>query len=303
MIRSSIDIGTNTVLLLVAERTGGELKVMYEEQRTPRLGKGVDSKHNLHPDSIGRVLKALKEYQQILSEQFPEAAGPVTTATSAVRDANNREVFINRILEEGGIRVNVLSGEQEADYTYAGALSALPKISGPVAVLDIGGGSTEVAIGEGLSITDRHSFNIGSVRFTERYLTQSPPTAEQLRSCRIAVRNQLDSRRFHIPNDTILVGVAGTVTSLAFMELGLEEYNVRTLNGIKLSIGQLQKWLDQIEKWPVSHLLQKYPVVMKGRADVFLAGLLILEGFMETYGLSELTVSTGGIRHGVLANP
>lgn len=301
--KSAIDIGTNTVLLLVAE--AGEdrrLKVIYEDQRVPRLGMGVDRSCNLISESVNRVVRSLNEYKQILSRRYPEAEQPVVTATSAVRDAGNREEFISKVFRKTGYKVQVLSGKEEAEYTFLGALSTLNRVSGPVAVLDIGGGSTEVSIGEVGQLYDRHSFDMGCVRFTERYLKGDPPSEVQIQRCRDRIKNEFRSRTFNLPGAVTLVGVAGTVTSLAFMEAGKSgPYNADDLNGTSLSMSQIQAWIGKIKSRPASWLLEHYTKVMEGRADIFLAGLLILEAFMKQYKMNKLLVSTGGIRYGTLA--
>ena len=299
---AAIDIGTNTVLLLVAEVQNNILRPLYEEQRIPRLGKGVDASGNLDHDSMERVINALKEYKQILETNYSQINSLSVTATSAVRDAGNREEFIHRVKKESNFDIKVLSGKDEAEYTFAGALSMLPDTSEAM-IIDIGGGSTEIAIGENKNLIDSHSFDMGSVRFTERYLKHDPPGKNEIRQCRGAIEKLLDERLFDYKGqgkESPLIGVAGTVTSIAYMDLGLDAYDTQRINGYIMSLEQISQWTVHITDMPAGELEKRYPKVMKGRAEVIAAGILILKEFMQHYEIPKLKVSTGGIRHGAI---
>lgn len=326
MLHAAIDIGTNTVLLLLARvnpgksSSGGPLTVLREEQRMPRLGQKVDADKRLHPDSIARVMEALEAYQRILEEyrQAGEHIASVTvTATSAVRDAANRSAFLEEAKRRTGWTVRLLDGDEEARFTYRGAQSVLSlEENAPLMVLDIGGGSTETAYGYAHHAEPLHfrSVNAGCVRFTERYLSgpafQTAPDA-QVRACFEAAQScfaELHHIRaavaeaLHQPQ---LAGVAGTLTSLAAMhhsrELqNLKAYDAGRINGISLSRDNVRSWRRRVyEDGPVK-LQRDFPLVMEGRADIFLAGLIILEAFMDFFELPEVSVSTGGIRHGAV---
>lgn len=298
---ASIDIGTNTVLLLVAEISSGKLQVIREEQRIPRLGEGVDHNRNLSPKAVSRVIRALDDYRTILNRDYPEAGEPRVTATSAVRDAANRAEFTDRVEAETGFRVDVLTGTEEALYTFRGACSVLDEIDGAVAVVDIGGGSTEIAWGSAESgLVDRYSYDMGCVRFTERYLNYNPPGCDQIEKCRKSADKILDEYSFSFPGETTLIGVAGTVTSLAYMELGIDTYDSTQITGTTVKLDTLRTRIDRIRNITSDELEKQYPVVMEGRADIFLAGLLILERIMTVFGFERLTASTGGIRHGTV---
>jgi len=304
MINAAIDIGTNTVLLLVGNAGNGNLEILYEEQKTPRLGKGVDKSRRLSKQAMQSVIDALKAYKEVLSDRFSEVDSIYVTATSAVRDASNRQEFIERVYEETGLRVEVLSGIEEARLTFLGAKSVLnitDKQSN--AIIDIGGGSTEIALGTGQKIIDRYSFDIGCVRFTERFFKNDDhPVNTQIESCKNAILDALNKHRFNFTDETNLIGVAGTVTSLAFIEQGLISYDRKKLNGYAITIDMIKNHIEETSKGSPEQLLRRYPVVMEGRADIFLAGLIILEAFMQKYDFSEIITSTGGIRHGVLVD-
>lgn len=298
--KASIDIGSNTVLLLVGQVEKGNVSVVEEKQRAPRLGRGVDEKKNLDPNSMQRVLEVLKEYQTIIQNRYKKVESINVVATSAVRDANNRREFIEEVKKQTGLDVQILSGTAEAELTYQGARSVLPDTDFPNLVIDIGGGSTEIAWGHGNTLRDYFSFDIGSVRFTERYLKSDPPAVKQITDCKDAVRITLQHHKLDISDDSRLIGVAGTVTSLALIVEGVQNYKASTINGQILTIDDISSSIKRFSKMTSAELLEQNPTILKGRADVFLAGLLILEGFMNYYHLAELTVSTGGIRHGTL---
>jgi exopolyphosphatase / guanosine-5'-triphosphate,3'-diphosphate pyrophosphatase len=304
MIRASIDIGTNSVLLLVAELSGEHIHVLDEKQQIPRLGQGVDQTGNLSEEARDRVISVLKSYREFLIENYRDCADHTTvTATSAVRDANNRSQFLDRIFQETGWQVTLLSGKKEAQVTYRGALSVL---EGELhqkrcTVLDIGGGSTEIATGTGKKLEKWDSLDMGSVRFTERFLKNNPPAELQVDSAGKAVRALLDDWASS-SNQTIehLVGVAGTVTSMAGIDLQLDDYDTSKINGHILSIEFIYRMADRLKRMTPVEIEKRYPVFLKGRGEVITAGLIILSEFMNYCKCEEITVSTGGIRHGIL---
>lgn len=301
MIKASIDIGTNSVLLLVADVSNEGISILEEIAEVPRLGKGVDGYKSIRPDSQNRVLEVLKSYKSHLDENYDLKKPPTITATSAVRDASNREEFLSLIKRETGWGVILLSGLMEAETTYSGALSVLTSdyTDKYISVLDIGGGSTEIAFGKNNELEDSFSIDMGSVRFSERFLTSNPPTRLQMQDTREETRKQL-GRVDHEKNSDLVIGVAGTVTSVAAIDLGLTEYNVEKLNDYRLSREKIERFLTEFSKMTCKEIEQKYPVFLKNRGDVIVAGLLILSEFLKFTGHDELVVSTGGIRHGIL---
>jgi len=299
--KAAIDIGTNTVLLLIGEVENGLLNVIHEGYRIPRLGKGVDAKRKLHSDSVDRVLVVLREYKSIIDEKYPDCEEIIITATSAVRDAENRDDFLQIVKNELGVEVKLLSGDDEAVYTYQGALATL---SGPqkesFVILDIGGGSTEIAAGNGKNVSIFTSVDMGCVRFTERFLVHNPPYQEEIYHCKEAIQELLAKNKLKLPRKVKAVGVAGTMTSLAAINMQVTDADFDLFNGMVIDTAALSNSIDIFRLHTHDQLLELSPEVMKGREDIFLAGLLILEGFLKYYKLSEIVVSTGGIRHGVL---
>ncbi|MEX2456357.1 MAG: Ppx/GppA phosphatase family protein [Balneolaceae bacterium] len=298
---ASIDIGTNSVLLLVAEKNNGTVNVIEELLEVPRLGKGVDQEKTLHPDSQQRVLHVLKSYKKHLQKNYPSITSPIVTATSAVRDASNRDDFLSLIKKETGWEVVLLSGLMEAEITFKGALSVLGSddSAGRSVVLDIGGGSTEIVIGNG-ELDDSISLDMGSVRFSERFLTSNPPTRQQRISCELEIRRLLNNVQFKKNDISKAIGVAGTVTSIAAIELGLQEYEPAKLNGYKLSVDVIDRYVHNFAQMKSSEIEEKYPLFLQNRGDVILAGLMILKEFLTWISLDHIIVSTGGIRHGIL---
>lgn len=299
--KAAIDIGTNTVLLLVGRLQGGRLIPIHEEQRVPRLGKGVDAGKNINPEATQRVIEALFEYKKILETDFPEVQQVTVTATSAVRDAANRAEFMAKVKARTGFDIRLLSGREEAEWTAAGALSVLEITSETeTLILDIGGGSTEVAHLHQGEVKDACSFDMGSVRFTERFLADNPPTVHQMETCRKEIRRLFENRPFETGDEIQAVGVAGTLTTLAALAQEMREYKPEKLNGFELQLEAIQKFIGLFGEKPYEELIALNPKMLEKRADIFLAGMLVLEGFMQHFGLKVIKVSTGGIRHGAL---
>lgn len=298
--KAAIDIGTNTALLLIGSIHNGTLEIHHEEQRVPRLGEGVDNDKALTNNAMRRVVTALEEYRKKIKTAYPKVESVRVTATSAVRDATNREIFLERVAEKTGWEVEVLSGFEEARLTYLGAQSVIDNRNDQHVIIDIGGGSTEVASGGDQKLRDRYSYDMGCVRFTERFLKDDPPKIRHIKNCRVAIRETLCEYEFNFVDETSLVGVAGTVTSLAYIIRGLTTYDTSLLDGYEIRLQTLSENIQTISNSTSEELLSRFPKVMEGRADIFLAGLLILEEFMKKYDFERLIVSTGGIRHGAI---
>lgn len=299
---ASIDIGTNTVLLLIADvDDAGTISVVHEEQRIPRLGKYVDEHHAIQRSSFDQIIEILNDFKD-RSQQL-QADRIIACGTSFLRDSSNQQQFLFHIKQHTGIAVEVLSGEDEALWTYRGALSGL-KISGKhFAVIDIGGGSAELSYGQsemnaGNRDFTRHSLQLGSVRLTERYFKHQPPTPEELKSCSRYIEKEIEKIHDSDFHRYELVGVAGTLTTLACFDLGLENFNRQKISGYRLSIETVRLWLDRLsnlttdEIWQLSHCAE-------GRADIITAGVLILYKMMNAFAFSSVTVSERGLRFGL----
>jgi exopolyphosphatase/guanosine-5'-triphosphate,3'-diphosphate pyrophosphatase len=295
---SAIDIGTNTILMLIAEMAdGGELRVIRDEHVIARLGKGVDENRRIPPDAFERVLNHLSEYKRIHESEHSGAI--IACGTSALRDALNRDEFIVFIRERLGIEIVVLSGEEEAALTYLGAVSEFAE-SEPqkqIVVIDIGGGSTEFIVGQGDAIRSRVSLDVGSVRLTERFLKNSPPLPEGLAEAQQYIRERVGGLP-QLSGKTRCIGVAGTLTTLAALDLQLSVYDRSRVSGHVLTLEVIQSIFDQLKRKRLEEL-KAIPQILPQRADIILAGILILQEFMGHLGMDRITASDRGLRYGI----
>jgi exopolyphosphatase / guanosine-5'-triphosphate,3'-diphosphate pyrophosphatase len=300
-VRAAIDIGTNTVLLLVAEVNGNRIQTLLERQEIPRLGKHVDEARNLSPDGMEMVINVLDKYIRIIHGEFGDIP-VIVTATSAVRDAANRDFFLHQIRAATRLEVRILSGEEEAAWTFTGAIAPMNFSSDQqITVVDIGGGSTELAVGLPNAMQHAVSIDMGSVRFTERYLKHSPPDTSDIISCKSAIVKELtDISHGNLFKTNMITGVGGTVTTLAVLCHHIKFIQDVNVLGLVITRHALTSLTGRMQKLSADQLLILNPVILKGRQDIIFAGLLILDGIMEFFGFDELTVSTGGIRHGSL---
>jgi exopolyphosphatase/guanosine-5'-triphosphate,3'-diphosphate pyrophosphatase len=297
---ATIDIGTNSTLLLVAEARGADLVPVLERARITRLGRGVDRSRALHPDAVEETLACLADYAAEI-----RAAGATRVAavgTSAMRDAQGGEAFRARAAEILGVEPRVISGDEEADLTFAGALSGLG-LSGPVLVFDLGGGSTEVILGEaGARETAARavSLDVGSVRMTERHVKADPPRAEELEAVRREARAALDGlgAAWASASGARVVGVAGTVTTLAAYVLGVVPYDAARVHGARLDAAAVARATAELGRMPLAER-RAIPAVDPRRADVIVAGAAIVEAVLAWASADELVVSDRGVRWGL----
>jgi len=291
-----IDIGTNTVLLLVARfDPSGNITPLVYDQRVPRLGRGVDAEGNLQHESMERVLIVLQEYKTILS-RF-ELAALVVCGTSAVRDSRNREVFARLVRDRVGFELEIVSGPDEALWTYRGAISGVQGVR-KATVVDTGGGSTEITVGDCQTIVNKVSLNMGSVRLTERCFTHDPPTASELETAIKIVEEQLAVLREFDFGGSTLIGVAGTATSLAILDQGLKEFSISAVTNYTLRRERVRGLFNTLRTLPSSRI-KGLSTVMEGRSDVITAGTLILYEIMSHYKFDEMIVSERGVRYGL----
>jgi exopolyphosphatase/guanosine-5'-triphosphate,3'-diphosphate pyrophosphatase len=291
--------------MLIADlREDSGTAALRDEIAFPRLGRGVDESGVINPESVERVLSVLREYKKLSDKLGSKKI--IACGTSALRDAKNSSEVIQTIREELGINVEVLSGEEEASWTFLGALTnedESPLQSGRgqnhFAVIDIGGGSTEITTGTPSHADKRHSVNVGCVRLTERYLQSSPPTPNELRRAAASVQRPLAGLDDLDPTACRLVGVAGTLTTLAALDLNLSTFESTRVDGHVLTLESIRRIFDQIRTQTL-HQLQSSPVISSGRADVLLAGILILIEFMTSRRFDQIKVSARGLRYGLL---
>ena len=301
MVRSSIDLGTNTCLLLVADWDSPRKevgKVVGDFSTVVRLGQGVDQAKSLHPEAIQRTLSCLETYAQKLKLLGLSPRDTRCVATSQARDAQNGVEFFLEVEKKTGFKFQIISGADEAKFTFLGGLlpGQSPKDS---AVIDIGGGSTEIIASVG-----GKSLDIGSVRFTERFLRSDPVTDEEFWRAQAEVDAQLltlKSWRAELPADTQLVAVAGTATTLASWYLGLAQFDANALDQVTLTRGDIHRMVEEL-KWRTIDERKKLTGIEAGRADVLLAGSLILWRALELLDFPRAQISTRGLRYGVLTD-
>ncbi len=294
---AAIDIGTNTVLLLVAAPDPrGLITPVLDLHRVPRLGAGVDSRKFLHPDSIARAIAVLKEFREAALAH--NAGRIIACATSAVRDAGNRGDFIEEVRRTTGLSVEVLSGEEEAILSFHGALSGLT-VDHPLLVLDIGGGSTELTWGDANGISFRASFDLGAVRLTERCFHHDPPLPEEIARASDVIDDILAHRTYGFPRNTQLIAVAGTPTTLTTLARGLKTFSAKAIEGYTMQRDALEELWERLSRLPSAEI-RALSEVCEGRADVMTAGTLILRRIMDRFGFRSMRVSDKGLRYGLI---
>lgn len=296
---AGIDIGTNTILMLIAEVTSdGTLSILRDEHTIARLGKGVDEHGVILKETFIRVRDILKALLALSTSYKIDQI--IACGTSALRDAVNRKEFIEFIDNELAIKIRVLSGEEEAKLTYKGAISEYLKSPSrsDFAVLDIGGGSTEFIVGNGTDVLLATSIDIGSVRITERILKTSPPSHIAIQQAEHFILNQL-SHIAPISSNASLIGVAGTLTTLASLDLRLHQYDSKVIHGHVLTQQSIDNIFDMLKGLSFNEIIS-YPQIHPQRADIILAGILILQGVLKKLNMSKITVSDRGLRYGLI---
>ncbi len=303
---ATIDIGTNTVLLLVAERRDdGTLFAVAERATITRLGEGVDKTRRLKPAAVTRTQECLEEYAGIVANVGVDLVAVV--GTSAMRDAAGGEALIARVQALFGVDAKVISGETEARLTFRGTLSGLPITTGTeAAVFDIGGGSTEIVFARrGATTLDyAQSFDVGSVRLTERCIRSDPPQCAELEAIQATLARALGEVP-PLATRVVPVGVAGTMTTLAAVALGIAPYDGERVHGSTLSRARLAEVVAALAAVDVE-ARRKIPGMEPKRADVIVAGGLIALALLDRWGAEAARVSDRGVRWGLaeeLLNP
>jgi exopolyphosphatase/guanosine-5'-triphosphate,3'-diphosphate pyrophosphatase len=297
---ATIDIGTNSVLLLIAETLGDHgPSPVHEVSTITRLGQGVDKDRCLHPDAIHRTLLCLEDYARRMQEHHVERLDVVTT--SAARDAVGVDAFLDAAERILGARPRVISGEAEARLTFLGALSGL-SVAGPVAVYDIGGGSTEIVFGRvepgrPPTVHFATSLDVGCVRLTERHVRQDPPSRSELDAVRGSV-DALLGGLVRSEGPLTWVGIGGTITALVAVELGLAPYDPSKVHGSNLTVDQVAGLVQRLGDLPVSER-RFVPGLDPKRADVIVTGGCIVQRLLAWSGAYQTCVSDRGVRWGL----
>ena len=297
MRRAVIDIGTNTLLLLVVEPTAdGGLRRVRDECRFGRLGQGLDASGELHPDAIARSLAICQEYAALLAR---DGVGAVDVlATQALREARNSAAFVVPATAILGAPITTIAGEREAELAFTAAARSLPTLAGqPFVVADVGGGSTEIIVTDGARVVSAVSVPIGAVRLAERHLAHDPPTADEIAALMTGIDAALDRGAPTLPTGITLCASAGTATTLAALDLALPGYDPDRVHGHELSPEALTAWTAKLLALSTAER-RALPGMEAPRADVIAAGAAIFARLALRLAAPSILVCDRGIRWG-----
>jgi exopolyphosphatase/guanosine-5'-triphosphate,3'-diphosphate pyrophosphatase len=292
-----VDIGSNSTRLLIADVAEGRVSEVERRSTVTRLGRGVDLSGQLSAEAIEAACTAIAGYVELYEQANVD--GVVAIATSAVRDASNGDAFVAELRERFALSARVLDGEQEARLTYMGATSErLP--ADPTLVIDIGGGSTELIVGTGSEISFHDSLQAGVVRHSERHISSDPPVTAELEALADDLRVPIGRAAAAVPGPrpTEGIAVAGTPTSLAAVEIGLDPYDPERVDGHTLTLAGVQRLLSRLASVPLAER-REIPGLHPDRAPTIVAGVVILIEVMRAFALESIEVSEHDILYGV----
>jgi exopolyphosphatase/guanosine-5'-triphosphate,3'-diphosphate pyrophosphatase len=304
---AAIDCGTNSIRLLIADASGGRLRDVHRETRIVRLGQGVDATGEFASDAIARTRSALTDYASLLKEHSVERVRMV--ATSAARDVTNRDIFFAMTADVlgsvlPGAVAEVITGAEEAELSFRGAVGELDSARGPFVVVDLGGGSTEIVVG-GEAVVASYSADIGCVRLTERCLHSDPPTPEEVTAARQVVRERLDVALRMVPVEgaRTWVGLAGTMTTLSALAHNMTAYDAAAIHLSRVAGNDLLAVCERLIGMTRAQRAA-LPPMHEGRADVIGGGAIVVEELARELrtraGIEELTVSEHDILDGIV---
>ena len=291
-----VDIGTNSTRLLIGDVSGTSVTEIERRTTVTNMGRGVDHSGLICSDAVDDVCTVIGDYKSRYEEMGAERV--TTIATSAVRDAVNGEAFIAELRERFGLNARLLTGEEETNLTYLGATAHRPD-EGATLVFDIGGGSTELIVGSGTKVGFHTSLRAGTIRQSERHLTSDPPDPHELEDLADEIRNLIDRAIAADPQAKAsrAIAVAGTPTSLAAIDQGLEPYDPGRVHGYHLGMLRIQRMLSRLSSLPLAERL-RVPGLHPGRAPTIVAGTVILVQVMRAFKIKEIEVSELDILHG-----
>ena len=304
--RAVIDIGTNSVKLLVAEISGHDVRPLHEDSKQTRLGEGFYETQRLQPESIAKTAKAVARFAEVAREQKADSIRVI--ATSAARDSKNPDELLAAIKEASGLKVEIISGNQEADWAFQGVTTDPQLARQHLLLLDVGGGSTEFILGQGEQKHFRQSFPLGTVRLLEKFPPGDPPTAPEFTACRQWLKQFLDEQvkpqlepamtresKLRPAGKIELVGAGGTTSILARMEARMDDYDRDRIEATRLPRARVRWHRERLWSLPLEERKEIIGLPPK-RADVILTGVAIYEAVMEAFDFPELRVSTRGLR-------
>lgn len=292
---ATIDIGSNTILLLVVDSSSGELVSVVDECEFGRLSQGLSAGKQLHPESIARSLGIITRYAQILDEH--DVDGIACVGTQALREAENREDFVKPAESILGASIEIIAGEREAELVATAVRHSFPDLcAGEVVTVDVGGASTEFIVIRAGQVCAVKSLPIGAVRLSERYLRSDPPTAGELSQLSFAIDSALEE--LELPRYAPLIGTAGTATTLASIELELPSYQPQRIHGLELSTVQVHATFERLAGLSLAEK-QALAGLESQRADIIVGGVAIYSRVLERLGSSRFVVSDRGVRWGL----
>lgn len=295
---SFIDIGTNTALLLIADLdpVNNRIIPVLHRQTIVRLGKNVDEQKIIDHVAMQRLIQCLLDFKELSKEHKAERI--VAAGTSALRDAKNRMEIIDEVVMASGIVIKTLSGEEEAALTFTGAIAGMENAPERFTVIDIGGGSTEISMGDMACLDQSVSLDIGSVRLTERLFSDQPPSETEFYVAKEEIDRMFTGNLepFFAGREHVF-GVAGTLTTIAKLVSGQKEFDPAKIHNYPLHYNQVRQLLEELKSLTIEQIIGRG--VPEGRADVITMGTLILHQFMRLLGVQEITVSIQGLRYGM----
>jgi exopolyphosphatase/guanosine-5'-triphosphate,3'-diphosphate pyrophosphatase len=291
---ASIDIGTNTVLLMIAELEEG-IEEICDVATITRLGEGLKQTGRLSSLAMERTLDVLSHYRTLADEN--QADEILCVGTAALREAENSKVFLDLVSDVLSLSVRVISEHDEAFYTYLSVRQNLPEKAGNVTIVDIGGGSTEVICGTREDFIDFISLPLGSVKLSEMFIRNDPPSPGEVISLRDFIGSVL---QFPFgKGNPFVVGTAGTVTNLGSISMGLSQWDKKKVHGLRLSAENIEAVIENLLAKPVAER-RELPGMEKGREDIIPQGIILLQEIMRYLGARELVIDANGVRHGML---
>ena len=301
--RAVIDVGTNSVKLLIADVGSSGVTPVHEESRQTRLGQGFYGTHRLQPEPIARTAEAVAVFTEIARSHGATSVRVI--ATSAARDAQNPCDLTQAIEQAAGRKTEIITGAREADWAFQGVATDAELAEQPLLILDVGGGSTEFILGHGQQKSFAHSFPLGTVRLMEKFPIGDPPTQREFAQSRDWVRGFFDAEVWSLLEPALqlekksgairLVGTGGTTSILARVEHGLDRFDREKIERTVLTLDSVREHRKKLWRLPLAER-KEIPGLPKSRADVILTGVLIYEVLMEDFNFAELRISTRGLR-------
>lgn len=302
MIIASIDLGSNSLSILIAKIDNHRITPIFEKIYLIRLAQGIKENSLLHEDAKKRCLNVFKKIETLITKYNPDHI--LAVGTAALRNAIDGEIFSKSILKNFNIPIKIISGQNEANLTYLATINEFKKYNKNICMIDIGGASTEIVVGNSNSIFSKISLDIGTVNLTEEFINNDPPTKNELDQMEIKIKKIL-TKKIHFPfnkeNIHLGIGVAGTLTTLKSIDLNIQKYDSKIIHGSKLNIKNLTKIKKKLCKMKIKDRIKLNGIDEK-RADIIPTGSIILKLLMKELNLKSIYINDRGLRWGLIYN-